>query len=79
MAEFSPHDPETEDLLRDKLVAEAQSRRAQLEIRSRDPLCGLPAPQDEKVAMILPLREGSDPFRRWGLGRRVRGSLKAHP
>jgi serine/alanine adding enzyme len=50
-------DAETEDLLRDKLVAEAQSRRAQLEIRSRDPLCGLPAPQDEKVAMILPLME----------------------
>lgn len=50
-------DPETEDLLRDKLVAEAQSRRAQLEIRSREPLCGLPAPQDEKVAMILPLME----------------------
>ena len=32
-------DAETEDLLRDKLVAEAQSRRARLEIRSRDPLC----------------------------------------
>jgi serine/alanine adding enzyme len=52
-------DAETEDLLRDKLLAEAQSRRSQLEIRSRDPLCGLPAPQDEKAAMILPLRGDS--------------------
>jgi hypothetical protein len=50
-------DPETEDLLRDKLLAESVSRRAQLEIRSRDPLCGLPTPKDEKVSMILPLRE----------------------
>jgi hypothetical protein len=48
-------DGESEDLLRDKLVAEAQSRRAQLEIRSRDPLCGLPTPKDEKVSMILSL------------------------
>ncbi|MDB5103957.1 MAG: FemAB superfamily protein [Fibrobacteres bacterium] len=50
-------DSETEDLLRDKLVAEAQARRAQLEIRSRDPLCGLPTPKDDKVSMILPLSE----------------------
>src|SRR5438445_12415846 len=50
-------DPETEDLLHDRLLAEALSRRAKLEIRSRDPLCGLPAPKDEKVSMILPLAE----------------------
>ncbi|HKP97421.1 MAG TPA: GNAT family N-acetyltransferase [Fibrobacteria bacterium] len=50
-------DAETEDLLRDKLLAEALSRRAGLEIRSRDPLCGLPTPRDEKVSMILPLLE----------------------
>jgi hypothetical protein len=48
-------DAETEDLLRDKLVVEAQARHAELEIRSREPLCGLPAPQDEKVSMILSL------------------------
>jgi hypothetical protein len=50
-------DAETEDLLRDRLQAEALSHRAQLEIRSRHPLCGLPAPQDEKVCMILPMRD----------------------
>ena len=51
------NDPETEDLLRDRLVSEALTRRAKLEIRSRDPLCGLPQPKDEKVSMILPLTE----------------------
>lgn len=69
-------DPETEDLLRDRLLAEALSRRAKLEIRSRDPLCGLPMPKDDKVAMILPLtrEEMPGPERDWtpvaeGMGR----------
>lgn len=53
-------DPETEDLLRDKLLAEARAHREELEIRSRRPLCGLPAPRDEKVTMILPLREDEE-------------------
>lgn len=53
-------DPETEDLLRDKLLAEARIHREELEIRSRRPLCGLPAPRDEKVTMILPLRAEED-------------------
>jgi hypothetical protein len=51
-------DSETQDLIRDKLLAEALARRAKLEIRSRTPLCGLPAPQDEKVSMILEIMEG---------------------
>jgi len=51
--------PESEDLLRDKLLAEAASRRVGLEIRSRAPLRGFPAPQDVKVSMILPLAEES--------------------
>ncbi len=53
-------DKETEELLRDKLLAEAQNRRANLEMRSLEPLCGLPRPKDEKVAMILPLKEEGD-------------------
>lgn len=53
-------DKETEELLRDKLLAEAQNRRANLEMRSLIPLCGLPRPKDEKVAMILPLQEKGD-------------------
>lgn len=48
-------DRESEDLLRDKLVSEAILRRSKLEIRSRESLCGLPTPKDEKVSMILPL------------------------
>lgn len=51
-------DPDTEELLREKLLSEALKARAALEIRSRQPLDGLSAPQDEKVSMILPLREG---------------------
>jgi len=50
-------DADTEDLLRDKLMSEAVRGKAQLEIRSRYPLVGLPVPQDGKVCMILPLRE----------------------
>lgn len=50
-------DADTEDLLRDKLLSEAVRGKAQLEIRSRFPLVGLPVPQDGKVCMILPLRE----------------------
>jgi hypothetical protein len=50
-------DDESEDLLRDKLLSEAVRGKAQLEIRSRYPLVGLPVPQDGKVCMILPLRE----------------------
>jgi Acetyltransferase (GNAT) domain len=49
-------DADTEDLLRDKLQSEAVRGKAQLEIRSRFPLVGLPDPQDEKVCMILRLR-----------------------
>jgi len=61
-------DEETEDLLRDKLLAEAQVRRANLEIRSLQPLCGLPPPKDEKVAMILQLREEQEDWSsaNWG-------------
>jgi hypothetical protein len=50
-------DADTEDLLRDKLLSEAVRGKAQLEIRSRFPLVGLPVPHDEKVCMILTLRE----------------------
>jgi hypothetical protein len=50
-------DADTEDVLRDKLLSEAVRGKCQLEIRSRFPLVGLPAPRDEKVCMILPLRE----------------------
>ena len=49
-------DADTEDVLRDKLLSEAVRGKAQLEIRSRYPLVGLPPPRDEKVCMILPLR-----------------------
>lgn len=54
-------DADTEDVLRDKLLSEAVRGKAQLEIRSRYPLIGLPHPQDEKVCMILPLREEPAP------------------
>jgi hypothetical protein len=58
-------DEDSEDVLRDKLLAEALKHKAQLEIRSRYPLTGLPAPQDEKVCMILPLREEEDAGEDW--------------
>ncbi len=50
-------DSDSEDLLRDRLLNEARTRRSELEIRSRHALHGLQAPRDEKVCMILPLRE----------------------
>lgn len=52
-------EPDTEDLLRDKLLSEAVRGKAGLEIRSRFPLVGMPVPEDGKVCMILPLREES--------------------
>jgi len=58
-------EPDTEDVLRDKLLSEAVRGKAALEIRSRHPLVGLPVPEDGKVCMILPLREdGDEPFRK---------------
>jgi hypothetical protein len=50
-------EPDTEDVLREKLLSEAVRGKAGLEIRSRHPLIGLPVPEDGKVCMILPLRE----------------------
>ncbi len=50
-------EPDSEDVLREKLLSEAVRGKAGLEIRSRYPLAGLPVPEDGKVCMILPLRE----------------------
>jgi len=50
-------EPDSEDVLCEKLLSEAVRGKARLEIRSRFPLAGLPVPEDGKVCMILPLRE----------------------
>ncbi len=48
-------DAQTEIALREKLLVEAKSRKAKLEIRSLPALIGLPEPENIKVAMLLNL------------------------
>lgn len=59
-----------------ELISLAREKKVKLEIRSRDPIADLPAPSNEKVGMILPLRkDGSDAY--WkSLDAKVRNQVR---
>lgn len=68
--------PEALSALREALYAEAGKRKARLEIRSLDPLPGIPDPRNEKVAMILSLKDGDGEAYWKSLDAKVRNQVR---
>lgn len=63
-------------VLLDALLAEAATRKASLEIRSREPLPGLVLPRNEKVGMILRLNGGDQDAYWKSLDAKVRNQVR---
>ena len=68
--------PEIARALLEALVSEARALKARLEIRSLHALPGLPAPSNEKVAMILTLRDGDHEAYWKSLDAKVRNQVR---
>lgn len=58
------------------LREEARARKARLEIRSRDPLPGLPEPRNEKVGMVLGLKDADHEAYWKSLDAKVRNQVR---